>query len=196
MNVVPFVCSIYSNKILSLLYQRTSTMRITTGPLLLQFRRHLTTNAPRSSHILITTPIFYVNAQPHVGHLHSALLADAAARWHRTTGKHVMFTTGTDEHGLKVQEAAEAKGQAPREFCDQVSQSFNHCFDAANIQYDRFVRTFALIGMWILGTISNSWHASRWPKEVRNATTAWRQGHDLFAECSCSSTTTTMRYGA
>ena len=52
-----------------------------------------------------------------------------------------MFTTGTDEHGLKVQEAAEAKGQAPREFCDQVSQSFHHCFDAANIQYDRFVRT-------------------------------------------------------
>ena len=58
---------------------------------------------------LVTTPIFYVNADPHIGHLHSALLADATARWHRIAGNSsVMFTTGTDEHGIKVQEAAEA----------------------------------------------------------------------------------------
>ena len=94
-----------------------------------------------SSHLLVTTPIFYVNAQPHVGHLHSALLADAASRWHQMSNIKVLFTTGTDEHGLKVQEAAEANNQDPQEFCDQVSSTFRHAFDAANIQCDRFVRT-------------------------------------------------------
>jgi len=92
-------------------------------------------------HRFITTPIFYVNAKPHVGHLHSALLADASARWLRASGHQVLFTTGTDEHGLKVQEAAEASNQHPGDFCDQVSTTFSRAFDAANIQSDRFVRT-------------------------------------------------------
>ena len=105
--------------------------------------RNLSTidSSASSSNRLITTPIFYVNAQPHIGHLHSALLADAATRWHRMKGTSVLFTTGTDEHGLKVQEAAEAKQVEPKLFCDQVSTTFRDAFDAANIQADRFVRT-------------------------------------------------------
>ena len=99
---------------------------------------------------LVTTPIFYVNADPHIGHLHSALLADATARWHRIAGNSsVMFTTGTDEHGIKVQEAAEAAARGedgvgdadPKRFCDRVSSSFRDAFDRADIHCDRFVRT-------------------------------------------------------
>jgi methionyl-tRNA synthetase len=103
--------------------------------------RLMSTATETLRHHLITTPIFYVNAQPHVGHLHSALLADAASRWHRMAGKTVMFTTGTDEHGLKVQEAADASNQHPKEFCDRVSLTFRQAFNEANIQPDRFVRT-------------------------------------------------------
>lgn len=67
----------------------------------LKSRRHLATET-KTKPILITTPIYYVNGPPHIGHLYSTLLADALARWLRLTGHQVKFTTGTDEHGLKV----------------------------------------------------------------------------------------------
>jgi hypothetical protein len=70
--------------------------------------------------IEVTTPIFYVNAAPHIGHLFSALLADAAARWHRFEGKQVLYMTGTDEHGQKIQRSAAAKGIPTQQFCDEV----------------------------------------------------------------------------
>ncbi|KAL6077426.1 methionyl-tRNA synthetase [Balamuthia mandrillaris] len=91
--------------------------------------------------IMITTPIFYVNGSPHIGHLYSALLADALARWFRMLGARTLFVTGTDEHGYKVQTAAEQRGKTPQEFCQEVSQEFKDLFDSANISYDRFVRT-------------------------------------------------------
>lgn len=59
-------------------------------------------NSSQRKPVLISTPIFYVNGSPHIGHLYSALLADALARWHRYTGHEAYFTTGTDEHGIKV----------------------------------------------------------------------------------------------
>ncbi len=70
--------------------------------------------------IEVTTPIFYVNAAPHIGHLFSALLADAAARWHRFEGKQVLYMTGTDEHGQKIQRSAAARGIPTQQFCDEV----------------------------------------------------------------------------
>ena len=92
--------------------------------------------------IFVTTPIFYVNSRPHIGHAYSALLADAIARWFRDVeGRAVFFSTGTDEHGAKVQEAAEKAGVPVPEFCDEVSASFRTCFDQLNISYDDFVRT-------------------------------------------------------
>ncbi|TMW63844.1 hypothetical protein Poli38472_002785 [Pythium oligandrum] len=92
--------------------------------------------------VFITTPIFYVNAAPHIGHVHSAVLADALARWHRLKQQRVVFTTGTDEHGLKVQEAAEKTGTTDYQaFCDDVSSRFNHIFQRANVEYSRFIRT-------------------------------------------------------
>jgi methionyl-tRNA synthetase len=92
--------------------------------------------------VFITTPIFYVNASPHIGHVHSAVLADALARWYRVKQRVVLFTTGTDEHGLKVQEAAEASGTTDyAAFCSDVSSRFRAIFQEANVDYSRFIRT-------------------------------------------------------
>lgn len=93
--------------------------------------------------MLITTPIFYVNAAPHIGHVHSTVLADAMARWFTIKGRNVTFTTGTDEHGLKVQEAAETLGKTTdyKAFCDSVSSRFKQVFDQAQVAPSRFIRT-------------------------------------------------------
>ncbi|KAG8983454.1 methionyl-tRNA synthetase [Tulasnella sp. JGI-2019a] len=91
----------------------------------------------------VTTPIFYVNAAPHIGHLYSGVLADTLARYARlrNPNREVFFCTGTDEHGMKIQRAAEDKGIAPAPFCDSVSQSFRDLATAANISHTRFIRT-------------------------------------------------------
>jgi methionyl-tRNA synthetase len=91
--------------------------------------------------ILITTPIFYVNGSPHVGHLFSVLLGDALARWHRLLGHPTLFTVGTDEHGIKVQEAAKKHGKDVKTFCDEVTTSFSNLWSEANISYDDYIRT-------------------------------------------------------
>ncbi|ORZ37511.1 hypothetical protein BCR44DRAFT_61370 [Catenaria anguillulae PL171] len=89
----------------------------------------------------ITTPIFYVNSVPHIGHLYTAVVADTLARWYRFTGHAVKFATGTDEHGLKIQQAA-AKNQRPvQAFCDDISSKFRHLFDRTNISYTDYIRT-------------------------------------------------------
>ncbi len=67
----------------------------------------------------ITTPIYYVNDKPHIGHAYTTILADVLSRFHRTVGDDVFFLTGLDEHGLKVQQAADEKGIAPQSHCDQ-----------------------------------------------------------------------------
>lgn len=92
--------------------------------------------------VFITTPIFYVNAAPHIGHVHSTVLADALARWWRVRQRAVIFSTGTDEHGLKVQEAAERAGTTDyKRFCDDVSSRFDAIFQQCNVAYSRFIRT-------------------------------------------------------
>ena len=80
------------------------------------------------SKYFITTPIFYVNAKPHIGHLYTVLIADAQNRFQNlktNPANHTLFTTGTDEHGLKIQQAAENNGfKNPSGFCDQISNQF------------------------------------------------------------------------
>lgn len=92
---------------------------------------------------MITTPIFYVNGAPHIGHLYSALQADALSRWFRIKDRSTttLFTTGTDEHGLKIQEAASDAGMTPKSFCDSNSKKFSNLFQASDIVPDRFIRT-------------------------------------------------------
>ncbi|KAG0345375.1 methionyl-tRNA synthetase [Podila humilis] len=89
----------------------------------------------------ITTPIFYVNAVPHIGHLHSAVLADTFKRFQELKGSKALLSTGTDEHGLKIQQAAMRAGMPELQLCDQVSQRFRELFDAANISYTTYIRT-------------------------------------------------------
>lgn len=92
----------------------------------------------------ITTPIFYVNASPHIGHLYSVVLADAAHRFHQLKypNEKTIFSTGTDEHGLKIQQAATAANFRDIKFyCDQVSSKYRELFNLYDIQYTRFVRT-------------------------------------------------------
>ncbi|MDH3295138.1 MAG: class I tRNA ligase family protein, partial [Acidimicrobiia bacterium] len=93
------------------------------------------------SRFYITTPIYYVNDAPHIGHAYSTVTADAVARWHRLLGDETMFVTGTDEHGLKVQRAAEANGLTPIEQADVTSKRFRDAWDLLDIAYDQFIRT-------------------------------------------------------
>ena len=88
-----------------------------------------------------TTPIFYVNDAPHVGHAYTALNVDAVTRWHRLLGDEVFSLTGTDEHGLKVQRSAEEAGRTPIEQADLNSKRFRDAFAALNIANDDFIRT-------------------------------------------------------
>src|SRR5437016_10304452 len=89
----------------------------------------------------VTTPIYYVNDAPHIGHAYTTVAADVLARWRRLHGDDVMFLTGTDEHGLKVQQAAEANGVTPREWADRTSERFCDAWKLLDISYDDFIRT-------------------------------------------------------
>jgi methionyl-tRNA synthetase len=89
----------------------------------------------------ITTPIYYINAEPHLGHAYTTIVADAIARSRRLMGEDVFFLTGTDEHGQKVERAARAAGKETLAFADQTSQKFRDLFSRLNISNDDFIRT-------------------------------------------------------
>ena len=89
----------------------------------------------------VTTPIYYINDVPHIGHAFTTVIGDALCRWHRLLGDDVVYLTGTDEHGLKIQRAAEAQGISPNELADRVSASFRAAWDELDIAYDDFIRT-------------------------------------------------------
>jgi methionyl-tRNA synthetase len=89
----------------------------------------------------LTTPIYYVNARPHIGHAYTTIAADVIARRHRLLGDDTFFLTGTDEHGQKVERSAAAAGVSPQQFADQVSASFKALWDRMGITYDDFIRT-------------------------------------------------------
>ncbi len=89
----------------------------------------------------ITTPIYYVNGAPHIGHAYTSVAADVLARWKRLDGADVFFLTGTDEHGQKVEKAAEDAGMAPQAFVDQVSRKFSDLSALMGVSNDAFIRT-------------------------------------------------------
>jgi len=89
----------------------------------------------------VTTPIYYVNDVPHIGHAYTTIIADAIARFERMMGREVFFLTGTDEHGQKVQKAAEQKGLSPKELADRVVVNYKKLWKDLNISYDFFIRT-------------------------------------------------------
>ncbi len=89
----------------------------------------------------LTTPLYYVNASPHIGHAYTNILCDAFSRWHRFRGEEVFFLTGTDEHGTKIEKVAKAAGKEPREFVDEIVPTFKALWALLNIEYDGFIRT-------------------------------------------------------
>ena len=89
----------------------------------------------------LTTPLYYVNASPHIGHSYTEVAADCLARWRRLKGEQVFLLTGTDEHGQKIEQAAAAAGQPPQAFVDEVVQRFKGLWTLLNISYDDFIRT-------------------------------------------------------
>ncbi|UWI83188.1 methionine--tRNA ligase [Wolbachia endosymbiont of Howardula sp.] len=107
-----------------------------------------------SNNIYITTPIYYVNDKPHIGHAYTSLLCDVMTRFIRLSGKKVKFTTGTDEHGQKIEKAAQVRGMSPINFVNEVCISFKELARCMNIQYDDFVRTTeirhknAVLALW------------------------------------------------
>jgi len=94
-----------------------------------------------SSKFYITTPIYYVNARPHLGSAYTTIAADVLARWHRMQSREVFFLTGTDEHGGKIAEAAKLEGKSPQEFVDNISAQFQLAWDSLNISNNKFIRT-------------------------------------------------------
>ncbi len=89
----------------------------------------------------ITTPIYYVNGEPHLGHAYTTIAADVLARYNRQSGVPTFLMTGTDEHGQKVEEAANKAGETPKQFADKVSKMFSPLWDKLNISLDHFIRT-------------------------------------------------------
>jgi methionyl-tRNA synthetase len=102
-----------------------------------------TTEDPQNRHpaFYITTPIYYVNARPHLGHAYTTIAADALARWKRMRGFDVCFLTGTDEHGQKIERSAAQSGKTPAEFVAEISGEFRTLWDRMGISYDDFIRT-------------------------------------------------------
>ena len=91
----------------------------------------------------ITTPIYYVNSKPHIGHAYTTIVADILARYYRFKlgQENVLFLTGTDEHGAKIEQSAEKAGESPQEFVDKVAFEFESAWNGLNISYDDFIRT-------------------------------------------------------
>jgi methionyl-tRNA synthetase len=94
-----------------------------------------------SKKFYITTPIYYVNAHPHIGHAYTTIACDTIARRHRMLGDDTWFLTGTDEHGQKIERAAQAAGKTPQQFTDDVSLEFRALWDRMGLTYDDFIRT-------------------------------------------------------
>jgi len=91
----------------------------------------------------LSTPIYYVNAKPHIGHIYTTIAADVLARWHRQQGNDVLFTTGTDENSQKNVEAAESLGQPVKEYVDEMAKIWSDTFNKLGITHDTFIRTTA-----------------------------------------------------
>ncbi len=89
----------------------------------------------------ITTPIYYVNAKPHLGHAYTTIAADTAARFHSMKGEDVYFLTGTDEHGDKIVKAAAKENQTASEYADKISKLFSDLWPGLSISNDDFIRT-------------------------------------------------------
>ena len=98
-------------------------------------------NMAKCSTYYLTTPIYYVNDIPHIGHAYTTIIADMIARYARLKAIDTFFLTGTDEHGQKIEEAAKKRKKSPKEYADEISSKFKALWDEFEISYDKFIRT-------------------------------------------------------
>jgi methionyl-tRNA synthetase len=91
--------------------------------------------------IYITTPLYYVNAEPHLGHTYTTILTDTLKRYYRQRGAEAFLLTGTDEHGDKIAQAARENGMEPSVYAERISAVFRSTWDSIGIAYDHFIRT-------------------------------------------------------
>jgi methionyl-tRNA synthetase len=105
------------------------------------FISHLPKYSMTKETFYVTTPIYYPNDVPHLGHAYTTIAADVLARWNKLLGKDIFFLTGTDEHGKKIAQTAEKAGKEPKEFVDALIPEFKSAWEKLNIKYDRFIRT-------------------------------------------------------
>ena len=96
---------------------------------------------PMTKPFYITTPLYYVNAKPHIGHAYTNILCDTFARYHRLRGEQVFFLTGTDEHGTKIEKAAREQGKDPKTYVDLMAPEFKSLWKTLGIEYGHFIRT-------------------------------------------------------
>ena len=89
----------------------------------------------------VTTPIYYANADPHIGHAYTTIAADVIARFYRIRGYEVFFATGMDEHGVNIERLAREEGLSPQQYVDRYAEKFKKAWDVLNIHYDDFIRT-------------------------------------------------------
>ena len=101
----------------------------------------------------VTTPIYYVNDEPHLGHAYTTILADVLARYARLRGRDTFFLTGTDEHGQKVQEAASRRGVTPLAHADEMVVRFRQAWEHLHVGYDDFIRTTEARHLRVVETI-------------------------------------------
>lgn len=94
-----------------------------------------------NKHFYITTPIYYPSAAPHIGHLYTTVACDAIARFKKMEGYKVLFLTGTDEHGQKIEQKAKEAGVTPKQYVDEIAAKFQSLWKYVNVDYDRFIRT-------------------------------------------------------
>ena len=94
-----------------------------------------------SRHTYITTPIYYVNDKPHIGHAYTTTICDVFARFMRFAGDDVFFLTGTDEHGLKIEKSAQARGISPQALADENAKEFKDMMAQLQLSFDDFIRT-------------------------------------------------------
>jgi methionyl-tRNA synthetase len=114
----------------------------------------------KRSPYFVTTPIYYVNDKPHIGHYYCTLMTDVLARWHRLQGDEVLFSTGTDENSQKILPVARAQGLEPKEFVSRMSQRWQDTWTTLGMTFDRFVRTTSPEHHRAVGAMFDRWLAN------------------------------------
>ncbi len=138
-----------------------------------------------SDRYYLTTPLYYVNSRPHVGHSYTNIAADALARFQRQRGKEVLFLTGTDEHGQKIDRAAREAGMSPKEFTDKISQTFVSLWKTLNISYDDFIRTTEARHKETVGYVWNKIKDAEVLVNGRSEKVLYRHTYDGYYCVSC-----------